>query len=1385
MERICYTLNEKGDPATNTQTGKLITKKVGTLSDPLWILLGEPGMGKTFEMNALAKRHGVASKCIRARDVETYSAEALQDISFLLVDGLDEVPNKLKVRNAIQSLHQVHPFESIGITSRYADWYHKSDTQDFQIIHNPVQVYALNPISEEERTELVQQFMTEMSLQGNADEFIKRAQAHDLGSMLGNPQLIRMLVRAIAQQAGGDWPETKTAVYELACRQMLTEHRDKSTNADPPRFDEEWLNQVGQLSAIMLLANCDRVRTGVVSDHQFLNHTVCIDQLPLPQDIKVQVTELIRQHKVFQNIADDCYEPIHRSVAEFLAARHIAAQHANGKLSMSRIKALFMVDDGIPTNLRGAAGWLASLNHNDALRQELIGADPEGILNYADLTMLSVRDKQVLLEAIDHLPTYLPISYEQAKRYAPLVQADMQQEVQQHLATTKRNEGHNNLLHLLCKSLYKTQVASTLEAALFSIVRNASWQNGIRLVALNSLIAASTDPAQLLALLEDMHTGGVEDSNFDLRGELLSTLFPAHIPASQIFSYCQARKHPNEMRNPARYNYFWYDLASEKKIETYDDDFLIEIANGLVDADADKVGDNFQSHKIGDDLIPILLHAVIRCGTLVDVTVLANWLAHIGPKQLSNRRSNQQEQFDVWAKAHMELCRAVETIWYQQANKDSMRGMSYEYITLPPPADQCARMFELATHFYKLRDTQRVLYFLQLSANTYQDTSSIKSYPDFLANWLIEHPHVTVDSSHYLQCDWSIDSWTAENQKWRRETAQREQQERVDDIIQQLWKDIDNIRAGKNVSALSYISWRDATPYSATHLMDGHSEHGMVFEKINATPALRQAFDEGYINCLKRLTPTSAKDSLNARTQGKEWLIECPALVGACRLYEQDQSADKQVFTALGAVVHEALVTFHYLHNFKEEGWMTALIQSAPQLVSQCWLKVAAVLANSKQHSIPKLYEVVHKEEYRDIAKTALPQILAKYPAKTSSFQVRGERVQQEDETNQLSEFATLLIGCWAHARAEVVTPLLRKRLSKKSLPTVQRAYCLGAGVLIDPQHFELLLRNALANKEIDIQHLINFVASINKRWEQKQRVNQLSLHSRALLMDILVSSVPDISPNGWVSPTMKVREIFHNWLTQLANDSNENAIPFLEYIINKKDTGIWHQHFVNTLVRLKQNRRNQEQGQRLPEQMTKALMGTVPANAVDLKAIAIEALADLQLLIKGSELNLRDRFWNNAGQSDATPLEENSCRDVIRLLIEAYLKKFNIYIESEGQATHQKRTDLRLSYSADSITMRLPIEIKGDWHDKLWSAPCDQLAQLYMTDSTCDAQGIYLVLWTGKIQKTKRHPNLLRANSAMQLHDQLKTYIQGKYEQEPLTKGIDVFVLDISQPAK
>ena len=102
---------------------------------------------------------------------------------------------------------------------------------------------------------------------------------------------------------------------------------------------------------------------------------------------------------------------------------------------------------------------------------------------------------------------------------------------------------------------------------------------------------------------------------------------------------------------------------------------------------------------------------------------------------------------------------------------------------------------------------------------------------------------------------------------------------------------------------------------------------------------------------------------------------------------------------------------------------------------------------------------------------------------------------------------------------------------------------------------------------------------------------------------------------------------------------------------------------------------------------------------------------------------------------------------------------------------------DKRADLVCNSSKMQLPIEVKGQWHDDLWTAMNDQLGDLYLKEYQSKGQGIYLIFYFGEnTTKNPKRNDEYKPHNALQLQECLTACVEEKYKE-----GIDVFVMDLS----
>jgi hypothetical protein len=179
------------------------------------------------------------------------------------------------------------------------------------------------------------------------------------------------------------------------------------------------------------------------------------------------------------------------------------------------------------------------------------------------------------------------------------------------------------------------------------------------------------------------------------------------------------------------------------------------------------------------------------------------------------------------------------------------------------------------------------------------------------------------------------------------------------------------------------------------------------------------------------------------------------------------------------------------------------------------------------------------------------------------------------------------------------------------------------------------------------------------------------------------------------------------------------------------------------------------------------------PVTGDDLQAFMIEELALAQAKIMSDDAESWRGFYDDHG----VPHDEERCRDHLLGLLRQGSP--GVALEPETHVAADKEVDITCSVGK----LRLPIEVKGQWHRELWQAADKQLDKLYVRDWRADQRGIYLVLWFGdpvpaRKQLCGRGRGAPLPSSPEQLRDML-----GAASQAVRDGRIAIVILDLSRP--
>ena len=334
------------------------------------ILLGDPGMGKTtfFREAANANYTTVRNFLI---DPHVAAGKAL------FLDALDEYRTiasgqdaSAEVAKALCSLKK----PKFRLSCRAADWFGSQDQEVLRVASasGRVVVLELCPLSRDEILNAVQEIVPDPVV------FLDEAESAGLGKLLGNPQTLELVARAWGTDKK---PRNKFEAYEIGVSELLKEtnvqHVARGVTSPDP---SDLRKAAGAAASTLLLSNSVGISRAEPADG---NGYVRLPVVPYPNRGDL---DAVLRRRLFISPEADRFEPIHRTIAEFLAAEDLSKRIANG-LPIDRVMALICGVDGRPvSSLRGLFAWLmCRLGH---LAEDYVERDPYGVATYGDASVL-------------------------------------------------------------------------------------------------------------------------------------------------------------------------------------------------------------------------------------------------------------------------------------------------------------------------------------------------------------------------------------------------------------------------------------------------------------------------------------------------------------------------------------------------------------------------------------------------------------------------------------------------------------------------------------------------------------------------------------------------------------------------------------------------------------------------------------------------------------------------------------------------------------------------------------------------------------------------------------------------------------------------------------
>ncbi|MDP2824808.1 MAG: hypothetical protein Q8O52_19265 [Sulfuritalea sp.] len=1273
---------------------------------PAYVLLGDPGAGKTASF--VREADEVGGVYVKARDFATFDPDPALNKKTLFIDALDEM--RAGVGDGRTPLDHIrHHLVRLGrprfrLSCREADWLGASDREALRVVApgGKLAVLHLDPLSDDDISKIL---ATHGFTVAAADQFVRRAGEHGLSELLRNPQTLDLLIRAVGG-AEAMWPQSREATYEMACDQLVRERNreHRLARGEKPLTSDALLDAASWLCAVHLLSGI----AGYALDEDAIDaQHLYWANLPVPGEsprLASLKTNLFRRDDSEQQRI-----PIHRSVAEYLGARHLATLINQRGLPLGRVLALIAGDDGgIVADLRGLAAWLSV--HCHGARLELTERDPLGVVLYGDVRNFPADDKRRVLAALrdeaERYPWFRSEDWSSAP-FGALATLDMLPTFKEILSSGSRTDADLALLDCALDALRHAPPFPELDDALDAIARDVSYRPDIRRAALRvQLRDLPRNAPRCVLLAKDIFSGAVEDRDDELLGALLTELYPNHIPPSEILNFLR----PVKQRE--RSGYWRYTLPRATP-----DEALPLLLDQLVSRipSLREIVDEIQIIRMAGRLLARVLEIH---GDMVSDERLYDWMGigldkyehpridgeHAARiKQWLSERPNRYKAMVLQGTSRCVDREDVSYCLYQSMLR--LYGAQAPVDIGPWYLEQAANEThtDIARHYFDLAVHQLI--------REGGESALTLTALEFLERWTSVYPAFQPYMGGFVSSPVG---------DWRQEQAIRDREyraslrERKADWMRFFRDRIADIRNGR---AHPKILDDLAQVYLGMHYeIEGETPHERLSNFLGGEEELIHAAYEGFRHSLTREDLPSVAEIVELETKGRMHYLRQACLVGMEEFYSDDPVGALQLDNS----ILSKLLAFQFTYFTSEDcAWFGELVKKRSALVADVLTAYAVPTLRKGKDHVSGVYQLAHDDAWGDVARAALPRLLVGFP-------LRARKKQLDNSLDPL------LKGALRYLERNALTNILAIKLGQVSMDDAQRVYWLACGLMIAPEVYASELARHVGTSKVRRGYLGSFLYHRDKRYFTEVALPESAL---ALLIELLAPECSPERPIGahWVSPAMQSADEVRRFIGMLGGNASEAATHELERLHALPSLAAWHNQIREAMHAQRIARRKASFRHLDAEEVCRTLANLQPASAADLAALVFDHLRDIAGKIRDGGTDDYRQYWSHGSSNKKLerPKPENDCRDILLSDLNERLGRLGIDAEREGSYADYKRADITVSFGGVD-GFKIPIEIKKDSHDDLWRAIHDQLIARYVRDPVADGHGIYLVFWFG-----------------------------------------------------
>ncbi len=603
-----------------------------------YVLLGDPGAGKTEALKAEAA--GSGTNVVRAADFVIGDLPTSPDGTYF-IDAIDEEVGGQAILSKLRERLIAMGRPRIRLSCREIDWKGQVHAEDFAVVapDRAITVLHLDPLSDEDiRLILDARLDSPPKVKG----FLEAADKKGFDEWLRNPMLLNLLIEA---DAGEGWGTTKRDLYEAACSKFAVDPDQRRRKTPSQGQLEQALHDAGLLSALLLLGNKPFVSEEEAAGG--LRISELPDELQLKDARAALSTNLFTTH-------DGRSAWLHKTIAEYLAARSIAALIDAHRVPLGRVLALTRGIDGKPVAaLRGLFAWLAV--HRVGDRQRMIAIDPLGVVINGDVGAFTTSERRDVLDRLREEAAADPwfrsgnwVSHP----FGPLATPELEQEFQDLLSAPVETSGQQVFMNCVLDALQHGQRMPALAVHLERLILDADTDESIRWRAYDAWKHnAGFDPTKARAWLDMLDARSSNWVDREVAFCILEDLYPAYIGPRDVFAYKRPPMHKNVIGSEFR---FWSDSLLRRSRAEH----IADLADAWLAAQPKSEERDHNSDQFSSDL----LARVLDCeGDRASTQRLHDWLGMCldehGFSRLSGEEAGRKTR--TWLEQRPERMKAI------------------------------------------------------------------------------------------------------------------------------------------------------------------------------------------------------------------------------------------------------------------------------------------------------------------------------------------------------------------------------------------------------------------------------------------------------------------------------------------------------------------------------------------------------------------------------------------------------------------------------------------------------------------------------------------------------------------------------------------------------